>query len=391
MTTRPGFAADGFAPVRETFEEVIAETPEGGAALSIHQHGRPVVDLWGGMAARNSPWREETLLPVWSGTKGLVAACLLKLMEDRHLALDEPVARYWPEFGRNGKQSITVRQAVSHTDGLTGLSAVRIALTDILDSERMENHVAAEPEPDDARSFGCYHPLTFGWICGGLVRRIDGRSVGRFFADEFAGPLGLDLWIGLPAAENHRTGQLSLAPSWEGAAISPPGAADHDPLVWRTWANPDLFPGDLPWNTEPFHAAEIPGAGGIGSARSMSRFYAALVNGGSLDGVRVLKEATIEQGIEEIARFVDPLVGRPLVLGTGFWLQNDEPVFGPPSRAFGHPGAGVSMHGAWPELGVAFSFLPNVMLNDPNDTRAQRILATLHECAKNRRDTGQDT
>lgn len=378
----PGLVAAGFERLATEFKDIAAETPSGGGMFSVYHRGEPVVDLWAGQAAPGSEWQRNSLQVIWSGTKGLVAACILKLIERGQLSLDRPVADYWPEFAVNGKAGVLVRQALSHRDGITGISTVGLPLADICDDMAMEALVANEPLPHDPRAFAAYHPLTFGWICGGLVRRVDGRSVGQFFEDEFARPLDLDLWIGLPELQLPRVGRLAFSESWKGGPPPSPGAPDFDPFTWRTWGNPNIFEGDLPWNTRRFHQAEIAGVGAIGNARSVARFYAALANDGVLDGIRVLEKATIREGRSELTRFTDPVAERVFVLGTGFWLQNPEQIFGPVDQAFGHPGAGVSIHGAWPQSQVAFSFIPNVMQNDEADLRARRLLAMLWDCIR---------
>src|SRR3954447_8168956 len=190
-----GFVAPGFEPVREAFERNFSERGELGAAFAAVRDGEPVVDLWGGVADRASgrPWREDTIVTIFSGTKGFVAACMLLLIQRGQLELDAPVARYWPEFAQAGKAHVRVRDVVAHTVRLPYV-ATPVTWQEATDDVRMAELLAAQPQNTDPRAAYSYHALTFGWLCGELLRRVDGRSIGRFLADEVTGPLGLDVW-----------------------------------------------------------------------------------------------------------------------------------------------------------------------------------------------------
>ena len=288
-----GFVAEGFEPVQRAFEESFASNGEVGAAFAATLDGKPVVDLWGGIAdpASSTPWREDTLQVVFSGTKGFVALCMLMLIERGQLDLDQPVARYWPEFGGAGKEGVLVRHVVSHQAGLPGFRE-RVSHEDLVDDRRMAALLAAQAPFWPPGEHVCYHGVTYGWLCGELVRRVDGRSIGTFFAEEVAGPLGLELWIGLPEEQESRVSVLagSLAPA-------PEPVQGFEEAARLIAGNPPLFEG-LPahWNSRAYHAAEIPGAGAIGTARSIARLYGCLACGGELDGVRLLRPETIELG-----------------------------------------------------------------------------------------------
>ena len=206
-----GFVAPGFEPVREQFERNFAERGELGAAIAAIREGETVVDLWGGLADRASgrPWTADTMQIIFSGSKGLVSICMLMLMERGLIALDAPVARYWPEFAQAGKEHVLVRDVVAHTARLPGLETP-VTWQEATDARRMAALLAAQPQSADPRAATCYHALTFGWLCGELVLRTDGRSIGRFFAEEVAGPLELDLWIGLPEEQEPRVATIEL-------------------------------------------------------------------------------------------------------------------------------------------------------------------------------------
>jgi CubicO group peptidase (beta-lactamase class C family) len=374
-----GWTADGFEPVADAFRENFASRGEVGAAFAATVDGEPVVDVWGGVSdvRRGRPWTRDTITVVFSGTKGFVAVCLLMLIERGQLDLDAPVARYWPEFAASGKADILVRHVVSHTTGVPGLRSP-VALEDVL-ADTMMASLLAEQEPFwPAGSTICYHALTYGWLCGELVRRIDGRSIGRFLRDEVAEPLALSLWIGLPADIEQRVSTLYRTSGTEPPPTVTPGfEAAADAIN----ANPPVFEGDHPWwNTAQFHAAEIPGAGAIGTARSIARLYGCLARGGEIDGVRLLRGDTIAHGRSELARGNDACFPWPLAFGVGFALQTEAQEFGPPEDAFGHCGYGGSVHGCWPSLRAGFSYVPNDLRDDTE--RSDTILAALVHCLR---------
>jgi CubicO group peptidase (beta-lactamase class C family) len=375
--TIDGFVEPAFEPVREAFEQNFTERGEFGAAFAATLDGRPVVDLWGGLADARSQarWQDDTLQLVFSGTKGFVAVCMLMLIERGKLAFDDPVARYWPEFATAGKEKVQVRQVVSHQAGLPGIREP-ITCGDVTNDVRMAQLLAAQAPFFPPGSGVCYHALTYGWLCGELVRRIDGRSIGTFFAEEIAGPLDLELWIGLPEALEPRVsvlrGTLAAPPE------PPPSLADAARAIS---SNPPLFEGEPnAWNSREYHAAEIPGAGAIGTARSIARLYGCLACGGELDGVRILAPETVELGRRELARGPDLCFGWPLAFGVGFALQTELREFGPPETAFGHCGAGGSAHGAWPDARVGFSYAMNEMRDDME--RSDALLAALNEAVR---------
>ncbi|MDQ0468980.1 serine hydrolase domain-containing protein [Labrys wisconsinensis] len=371
-----GFVAPSFEPVAEAYARAFAEAGDGGSAFAAVRGGETVVDLWGGTAAPGRPWAEDTLQVIFSGTKGLVATCMLMLVDRGALDLGRPVAHYWSAFAAKGKDGVLVRDVVSHRAGLPGITLAPLAAADLADDEGMEARLAAEPLSPDPGAYGCYHALTIGWLCGGLLRRIDGRSIGRFFAEEVAAPLGLDIWIGLPPALEPRVGVLELGPDWDDG-LTPEQAASS---TYRSiWGNPPLFPREgTPWNTRAYHGAEIPGGGAVASARSMARLYACLAEGGGLDGVRLMRPETLAQGRRELSRFTDPFIDEPMRFATVYALQTEQHRFGPPADAFGHNGAGGSIHAAWPGQRLGVSYVMNQLRSDPRDQRSRPVLEALH-------------
>ncbi|GAA4639560.1 serine hydrolase domain-containing protein [Actinoallomurus vinaceus] len=379
--------APGFEEVAEEFERNFTDRGEVGAAFAAVRDGRPVVDLWGGLADRATgrPWRQDTLQLVFSGTKGLVAVCLLILIDRGLLELDAPVADHWPEFAAGGKGAIRVRDVVSHRARLPGIRSPLVE-ADLTDPRNLAGLLAAQAPDPDPRAGLVYHALTYGWLAGELVRRVDGRTVGRFFADEVAAPLGLDLWIGLPAAYEDRVSTLEYAPGWGAGPAADPRQLADDALFHRIWRNPPIFPTDhIPWNSRAFHEAEIPGAGAIGTARSIARLYGCLACGGVLDGVALLGSAALEQGRSPLAEGTDPFSKDPMAYGVGLQLQTPLRLLGPAPDAFGHDGAGGSVHAAWPRNGIGFSYSMNQLRDaEPVDSRRRALLTALWKATEDR-------
>ncbi|KSV71991.1 hypothetical protein N182_29980 [Sinorhizobium sp. GL2] len=376
--TIKGIVAKGFEPVAEEFERNFTERRDVGAAFAAVHQGRKVVDLWGGTAAPGVLWKEDTLQVIYSGTKGLIASCMLILIERGLIDLEAPIAKYWPEFAANGKEKIRVRHIVSHRAGLPGI-VFPLTKADVPNYEKMEALLAAQAPSTDPEAYHSYHALTIGWLCGAILRRVDGRTLGRFFADEVAAPLKLEAWIGLPESQEHRVGKMELDPEspW---SDDPPEDATHRTI----WGNPLLFPTyeDLAWNSRAYHAAEIGGAGGIATARAMARYYGCIAQGGELDGIRILKPQTIRDGLKLRSKFYDPFVVEPMAYGTVFAVQTEQGRFGPPADAFGHSGAGGSIHGGWPSSGTGFSYTMNQMRIDPEDVRSRYVLKALHHIVR---------
>jgi CubicO group peptidase (beta-lactamase class C family) len=366
-----GFTAPGYAEVAEEFSRNFSVRGDVGAAFAAVRGDEVVADLWGGTADRATarPWAADTLQILFSGTKGWVAACLLLLIQRGQLDLDAAVARYWPEFAAAGKEGVLVRELVSHSVGLPGLE-VPVTWREATDARRMAALLAAQPRSRDPRARQTYHAITFGWLCGELVRRVDGRGPGQFFAEEFARPLGLDMWIGLPAALEPRVSTVELGPAWTSAA----GQLALDPLR-RAIENPPRYqPQSFPWNEPQWHAAEIPSSNGIATARSVARFYACLP--------ALLNPGTLRLGTTALSCRHDPLLGRVTAFGVAFQLQTQTGTLGPVPDAYGHGGAGGSVHGRWPRQQVGFSYAMNQLRDDPGDTRAAALLSALYHCVE---------
>ena len=340
--------------MRAVAEELDRTLGGGAASFAAYVDGELVLDLWAGDAQR------DTLYPVFSGTKGFVSVCLLKLIQRGKLELDVPVQRYWPEFSH---PRVLVRHVVSHTAGLIGLRR-GFAAAELLDGTRLAAELALEPPfwPPGERL--AYHALSWGWLCDELIRRIDGRRSGRFFAEELAGPLDLELWIGLPPKLEPRVARLQRA---EGYA---PVFHGDDPSLLRV-----MYGGlqnEFVWNEPAFHQAEIPAASAIGTARSIAKLYA------SLSG------AEVELARTELSRGLCAVTRRPYAFGVGFELQTELMRFGPAEDAFGHTGSGGSTHGLWPGERIAFSYCTSELRSEAEDDRAPRVLAALDQALRER-------
>jgi len=361
-----------FAPIRDIFEKSFADGEELGAAIAFCLDGEMVVDLWGGHrdVARTKPWTRDTLVNTYSTTKGMTAICAHQLVERGLVDLDAPVAKYWPEFAAKDKDAIPVRWLLSHQ---AGLPAVRKPLTqDMLYDWNAMAAALAEQDPwwEPGTKHG-YHALTFGHLVGEVIRRVSGRSVGAFFRDNVAGPLGADFHIGLAAEHDARCSELfgSLAPP----SPTPGGPVIPGPLgeLLRDMTDPTTMAGaafnNPPGrndrvNTREWRAAEIPAANGHGTATALARIYGALARGGTLGGVRLLEPASIELARSEQAFGPDAVLGGlPMRFGLGFMLRQDFMPISPNANAFGHPGAGGSIGMADPDAKVGFGYVMNKM------------------------------
>jgi CubicO group peptidase (beta-lactamase class C family) len=357
-----------FSKVKELFQNSFDSGQEIGAAVSFVLDGESVVDLWGGHCddARTREWERDTLVNVFSTTKGMTAICAHQLIEQDLLDLDTPVAKYWPEFAAAGKQDLLVRWLLSHK---AGLCAIRTPLPE--DSLYNWNRMCAalaeqEPwwTPGDGHG---YHAITFGFLVGELVRRISGESIGTYFRKQVAEPLNADFHIGLSADHDART--ATLYGIIAGNRPAPPNAATNT----GPWADPTTMQGAAFLNPPPIHgavntrewrAAEIPAVNGHGTARALARIYGALARGGEIDGVRILNPATINRAITEEACGPDRLLaGAPMRFGLGFMLSDDSANkyarLSPNRRAFGHAGAGGSLGMADPDAKIGFGFTMN--------------------------------
>jgi CubicO group peptidase (beta-lactamase class C family) len=333
-----GSCDDAFGPVRDAFIGNFDQGNEVGASVAVTHHGRPVVDLWAGDADQaGRPWEQDTIVNVYSTTKTMAATCVLMLADRGEIDLDAPVADLWPEFGANGKAGVLVRHVMSHSAGLSGFEPA-ITATDLYDWDRVCELLAAQAPWWEPGAKSGYHAITQGYLQGELVRRATGRSVGTFFHDEVAAPLGADFHIGLPASEDHRV--ADLVPPDLSAALGT-GAIQPDTLAARTLLSCPLDATEP--RTRAWRGAEIPAAGGTGNARSVARVHSALACGGEVDGVRLMSADAVERILEEQISGTDGVLGVPMRFGMGFGLMSDLIPLSPNKRAFFWGGWGGSL------------------------------------------------
>jgi CubicO group peptidase (beta-lactamase class C family) len=376
--------------VREAFELNFSERGEIGAALCLTVGGTIVADLRGGWtdASHRGPWSADTLVNVFSVGKGMLAACLARLIGQGLLTPDAPVVRYWPQFGAAGKDHVTVRQLLSHQAGLPAVRAPLPAGSG-LDWYLMTSVLAAEEPWWPLGSGHGYHVNTFGYLGGELIRRITGLTPGEYLRRELAGPLGADVHIGLPHAEHHRVAEFAWPIARPDAAVGPGGPGEQVPAELRrseavpgqlasgertpgermpgsqmalsAYFNPPDFSGVGVVNTPAWRCAQMPSANMHATAAGVARIYAALAAGGTLDGVQVVARGALAEAVEEQVYGRDLVLERPSRFGLGFQLTHSERPFGRGESCFGHFGAGGAVGFCDPDADLAFGYVTNQM------------------------------
>jgi CubicO group peptidase (beta-lactamase class C family) len=350
-----GFAAPGFELVRDAFVDNFSRDdgePEIGAAVAVYHRGECVADLWGGHADRacSRPWARDTLINVWSATKGVVALAVAILVDQGRLRYQDKVATHWPEFAEGGKSEITVAQMMSHQAGLNGFSEPT-TIADFQDPVRLASRLAAQTPFWPPGSLASYHAVTYGILAGELVRRVSGQDVGGFIRDTIAAPLGAEFYLGLPAGLEWRVGEIV------GPAISGVAAMELPVIPARAVANPRLAP-ESP-NNRAWRAAQMPALNGQAAAQGLGRIYGALANGGTLDGATVISP----DGIAQLRAPRYP--GPDLMLGPRQWAAGMSfdvaPIFGPHAETFGHTGWGGAFGCANVERRVGIGYVMNRM------------------------------
>ena len=323
-----GTCDDRFEGVRDVLSANIDSGADVGASVAVFLEGEPVVDLWGGWvdAEHSAPWERDTITNVWSTTKTMTALCALILADRGELDFYTPVAHYWPEFAAAGKESIEVRHLMSHTSGLSGWE-VPVTVEDVCDWDKATSLLAEQAPWWEPGTASGYHAATQGFLVGEVVRRISGKSLGTFFADEVAGPLGADFHIGLPASEDHRVSRV-IPPDMSGMAMG-----EMPPLLARTFANPPLS-AEASY-TESWRRAEIPAANGHSNARGVAAAQSVLANSGEARGVRLLSAKGCEAVFDEQAHGVDLVLGVDLRFGMGYGLATETAPIGAHSCYWG--------------------------------------------------------
>ncbi|MPY61081.1 serine hydrolase domain-containing protein [Streptomyces spongiae] len=373
-----GTVAEGFEPVRDAFVTNFEALGERGAAIAVYRDGHKVVDLWGGTrdVDGDAPWERGTAQIVRSATKGVAAAVPLMLAERGKLDLDAPVGEYWPEFKARGKERALVRHVLNHRAGLPYLDHP-LTPQEALNPSRGPEAVAAQAPVWEPGTDHGYHPLTYGWMLDELVRRVTGQWTGEWIASEIAGPLGLDLWLGLPPAQAARVGRAGRTEAPEpsgGLRLRPKRSVteaydDPSSLTRRAFAAITPFPDQ---NDPAYRAAALPATNGIATAVGLARFYASLI--GEVDGVRLFTPETAESARAEESAGPDRTLVVNTRFGLGYMLHGSaSPLLGPGS--FGHPGRGGPLGFADPATGIAFGYVTNGFRKTVTaDPRAQALV-----------------
>ncbi|OQQ20210.1 esterase [Streptomyces sp. M41(2017)] len=373
-----GTVAEGFEPVREAFARNFAALGDRGAAVTVYRDGHRVVDLWAGTrdVDGTEPWQHGTAQIVRSATKGVAAAVVLLLAQRGLLDLDAPVASHWPAYKARGKEHTRVRHLLAHRAGVPVLDRP-LTPAEAADPDIAAAAVAAQTPVWRPGTDHGYHAQTYSWLTGELVRRVTGRTLGAWIADEIARPLDLDLWVGLPPEQAGRVGrvaQVEAPPAPGGLRTRPKRAvveayADPDSVTRRAFAAITPMPDE---NDPAYRAAVLPASNGIATADGLARFYAALI--GEVDGVRLFTPETAAQARAQHSAGPDRVLVVNTRFGLGYMLHGPaSPLLSPDS--FGHPGRGGALGFADPEAGIAFGYVTNGFRTSVTaDARAQALV-----------------
>jgi len=386
-----GYVHPDFEPVARAFRRALPSRKPGGAALCVHHRGQAVVDVWAGTRdAQGTPWARDTLALSYSTSKGVLATLAHIWVDRGRLDYDRPVAHYWPEFGRAGKESITVRQLLCHEAGLYDIRGLVDHARRMLDWRYMVEALERSRPLHVPGAQHAYHALTFGWLVGELLERAGGAPLDRQVADELAGPLQLDgLYLGLDASQASRRAEV-VEGRLGGLMAAGVGSMPSDGASSTTLSNAlrasrrridptqierALLPEgihELDWNDEAVLSARIPAVNGLFTARSLARLYAALASGGSLDGVRLLSPETLERATRIQNRGRGRVIPLPMNWRLGY--HGVPSVRAKAPHGFGHFGFGGS--GAWadPQRSLSVALVVNSGLGTPfGDTRIIRV------------------
>ncbi|WP_183507235.1 MULTISPECIES: serine hydrolase domain-containing protein [unclassified Mycolicibacterium] len=367
-----GDVAEGYGKVADAFRANLASGKEIGAAVAVYRDGAKVVDLWGGYrnGLTKAPWRADTMVNMFSTTKGVSALTVAVAVSKGLLSYDAKVADYWPEFAQAGKGEVTVRQLLAHQAGLCALTPSP-TLADVADPGRLAPILARQAPAWSPGTRHGYHAITLGWYQSELIRRTDpaGRTIGRFLAEEIAAPLGLDLHIGLPRDVDRD--RIAYLHQWKRAEsllhlnVMPAGfavaALNPVGLAARTTNVPsDVKPWDGDYNRDEVRAVEMPSSNGIGTARAVAQFYGSAATGGAEIGLSrdVLDQLTTPASAPS-AGTRDKVLNVDLRFSLGFSRPLPTTHFGSSDKAFGTPGFGGSFGFADPDTGVGFGYVMN--------------------------------
>ena len=347
------------ARIEPLFRDNFEKSGELGAAVSVWQNGKPVVDLHGGFcdARREKPWTRDTLVLIWSATKGLGSACILHELQENKIDISQRVAEIWPEFAQAGKEKITLAQLLSHSAGLAALDRQ----VDIFDYAAVIEAIETQtPNWEPGAEHG-YHARTFGFLLDELIRRITGKTLAEYWREKFDEPLGLDLWIGLPENENARVATMYAAKSGKRPEprqfyldVVTPGT-----FAWKVFNSPRGLKAVSAMNSPEIREHPMVSFGGIGTAHSLAQFYSMLANDSHFFSRRTIGCMT-----QTLADGIDRTFQIPTAFSAGFMKDSQQAkrrIFGPSASVFGHPGAGGSHGFADPENKISFAYVMNQM------------------------------
>ena len=355
--------------LREKIERIFKlnfkEREELGASVSVWIGGREIISLAEGYCEKECirPWDETTLVPVWSATKGIASACVLKILDEQGLSLDIKVVEIWPEFGRSGKENISFKDVLTHGAGIPALNEQVSVFNynEVIKAIEMQ-------APLWAIGVGHgYHPRTFGFLLDEFVRRLEGISLGRYFNETFAVPMGLEFWIGLPQEYHSRVATL-----YPGKMSNPDDEEafykafmDSESLTRKAFGSPAGLGGVSGMNSPDSWSAGWPAMGGIGTAQALAKFYSMLANGGEWDGKKIVSKRVLSLMEESLVSGEDKVLCLGNAFSAGFMKgRNDlmrRKLFGSSKSAYGHSGAGGSHAFADPENRIAFAYTMNQM------------------------------
>ncbi len=372
-----GTCAGTLAAVKDAFAANFTEHGDVGASVAVVKDGELVVDLWGGHQdrARTVPWQNDTIINVFSTTKTMSCLSLLVLVSRGLVDVDAPVANYWPEFEQNGKSNVLVRHLLSHTAGLPAWDR-RIEGTDLYDWDTVTGLLAEQATWWEPGWKSGYHGITQGNLVGEVVRRVDGRSVGTFFAEEIARPVGADFHIGFGPEHDARVALVIPAPPLQFGSGDGARAPDRDSIPYRA-ANPRLM-AEQSWEI-PWRRAEIPAAGGHGNARSVALAQAAVSHGGAVRGVELLSRKTIDRIFDVQAAGRDLVLGIGVTFGVGYGLNSPRNPISPNPHVCYWGGWGGSLVVNDVDAGFTLAYVMNRMGEGTvGDDRAHTLLRAMY-------------
>ena len=371
--TIEGVCEDKYLAVKELFLELHKTDREVGSSFAVYKDGNPIIDIWGGFSDKDkiNTWQQNTLATVWSTTKGVAAITIAYAFEKGLLDYEEKVSKYWPEFGCNGKEDITVGMLLSHQAGICGSNTNEVS--DYYDQKTMASELAQMTPIWEPGTASGYHSMTYGWLTSELIIRITGKTLGNYFRDEIGNPNEIDFYIGLPEAEEDRVAEMIPFAKENNESNNHPNDAQI-----ASGRGPNLLKHQ---NTREWRAAEIPSANGQGCASAIAKLYSLVVT--DQESIKILNDTTIKTMTEE------RITNRDLVLdvvtrwGSGFIMNMHKVIYGPQETSFGHSGWGGSCGFGDPVNKIGISYVMNNMKNNfAADGRSLELINKTYECLK---------